>query len=141
MMKKLKERKGFTMAELLIVVAIVAVLVAVSIPVFTSKLEAAREATDLANIRAIYAQLSADVLTENATNTATAGAKEYKVEKDSSGVFKGTATYKMTQKTAGLTGADSVSIGGVEIISEKFKTGDCTITVTDNGNPPTISIS
>ena len=34
-----KNKKGFTLAELLIVVAIIAVLVAISIPIFTSQLE------------------------------------------------------------------------------------------------------
>ena len=53
-------RKGFTLAELLIVVAIIAVLVAVAIPVFGSQLEKSREAADLANVRAAYAE----VLTE-----------------------------------------------------------------------------
>lgn len=53
-------RKGFTLAELLIVVAIIAVLVAVAIPVFGSQLEKSREAADLANVRAAYAK----VLTE-----------------------------------------------------------------------------
>jgi type IV pilus assembly protein PilA len=48
-------KKGFTLAELLIVVAIIAVLVAIAIPVFTNQLEKAREATDLANIRSGYA--------------------------------------------------------------------------------------
>ena len=55
-----KSRKGFTLAELLIVVAIIAVLVAVAIPVFGSQLEKSREAADLANVRAAYAK----VLTE-----------------------------------------------------------------------------
>ena len=50
-----KNNKGFTLAELLIVVAIIAVLVAIAIPVFTSQLEKSREATDLANIRSAYA--------------------------------------------------------------------------------------
>ena len=49
-----KNKKGFTLAELLIVVAIIAVLVAISIPVFTSQLETSREATDLANVRSAY---------------------------------------------------------------------------------------
>ena len=53
-------RKGFTLAELLIVVAIIAVLVAVAIPIFGSQLEKSREAADLANVRAAYAE----VLTE-----------------------------------------------------------------------------
>jgi type IV pilus assembly protein PilA len=55
-------RKGFTLAELLIVVAIIAVLVAIAIPVFTGQLEKAREATDAANVRSAYATLVADYL-------------------------------------------------------------------------------
>lgn len=55
-------KKGFTLAELLIVVAIIAVLVAISIPVFTSQLEKSREATDKANIRAAIAEVNAVVL-------------------------------------------------------------------------------
>lgn len=67
-MKKMnRENKGFTLAELLIVVAIIAVLVAISIPIFTAQLEKAREATDLANIRAAYAQQSANLLTGDGT--------------------------------------------------------------------------
>lgn len=50
-----KNRNGFTLAELLIVVAIIAVLVAISIPIFTSQLEKSREAVDLANLRSAYA--------------------------------------------------------------------------------------
>ena len=58
-----KNKKGFTLAELLIVVAIIAVLVAISIPVFSAKLESSREATDLANLRAAYARATTDYLT------------------------------------------------------------------------------
>lgn len=55
-MKK-TNKKGFTLAELLIVVAIIAVLVAIAIPIFTSQLEKSREAVDAANIRAAYAEV------------------------------------------------------------------------------------
>ena len=48
-------KKGFTLAELLIVIAIIAILIAIAIPVFTSQLRAARLATDHANIRSAYA--------------------------------------------------------------------------------------
>ena len=53
--KKCRGESGFTLSELLIVVAIIAVLVAVSIPIFTKQLEKSREATDLANMRAAKA--------------------------------------------------------------------------------------
>lgn len=63
MFKKAKEnKKGFTLAELLIAVAIIAVLVAISIPIFTSQLEKARRATTAANLRSAYAEASAAVL-------------------------------------------------------------------------------
>lgn len=54
---KQNNKKGFTLAELLIVVAIIAVLVAIAIPVFTTQLEKSREATDVANVRSAYATL------------------------------------------------------------------------------------
>jgi prepilin-type N-terminal cleavage/methylation domain-containing protein len=47
-----KNKKGFTLAELLIVVAIIAVLVAISIPIFTSQLKKSRVAVNQANARA-----------------------------------------------------------------------------------------
>lgn len=55
-----KNQKGFTLAELLIVVAIIGVLVAIAIPIFTKHLEKSREAADLANVRSAYAQIMAD---------------------------------------------------------------------------------
>ncbi|MCH3961806.1 MAG: type II secretion system GspH family protein [Solobacterium sp.] len=47
-----KSRRGFTLAELLVVVAIIAVLTAVSIPIFTSQLDKSKIATNMANIKA-----------------------------------------------------------------------------------------
>lgn len=56
-------KAGFTMAELLIVVAVIAVLVAIAIPVFSAQLEKSRRAVDLSNSRDVYAALSAGYLT------------------------------------------------------------------------------
>ena len=60
MLERLKQKKlgkkGFTLAELLIVVAIIAVLVAIAIPTFSGAMEKAEKATDDANIRAAYAE-------------------------------------------------------------------------------------
>ncbi len=50
-----RNSKGFTLAELLIVVAIIGVLVAVSIPVFTSQLDKAKISTNASNIRSAKA--------------------------------------------------------------------------------------
>ena len=61
-MKKLN-KKGFTLAELLIVVAIIAVMAAIAIPIFTAQLGKASAATDEANIRSGYANASAELLT------------------------------------------------------------------------------
>ena len=63
MFKKFTNKKGFTLMEMLIVVAIIAILVAVAIPTFTSSLGKAKAATDLANIRAGYAAAQIEALT------------------------------------------------------------------------------
>ena len=57
-----KNNKGFTLAELLIVVAIIAVLVAIAIPVFTTQLEKSRDATSVSNMRAGYAEIMTCVI-------------------------------------------------------------------------------
>ena len=54
-MKKLLNKKGFTLMEMLIVVAIIVILVAISIPTFSSSLDKANAATDAANLRAAKA--------------------------------------------------------------------------------------
>ena len=67
-MKKLNTKTGFTLAELLIVVAIIAILVAIGIPAFSTAMERSRETVDLANIRGAYAEFMADALS-GAANT------------------------------------------------------------------------
>lgn len=88
-----RNSRGFTLAELLITVAIIGVLVAISIPVFASQTEKSREATDLSNVRAAYAEVMAEAITEN---------MEYQVK-----------TVPLKQKQDDWQSADSVTIGGI----------------------------
>ena len=60
-----KDNKGFTLMEMLIVVAIIAILIAIMIPVFNAQLEKSREAADAANIRAAYAQVMVEYLDDS----------------------------------------------------------------------------
>ncbi len=55
-------RRGFTMMEVLVVAAIVAVLVAIAVPTVTRSLEKSRRAADLADARGILAVLSTGYL-------------------------------------------------------------------------------
>ena len=52
-MNRFKSKKGFTLAELLIVVAIIAVLVAIAVPLFVGAIQKAEKATFEANQRTI----------------------------------------------------------------------------------------
>ncbi|MDD6451223.1 MAG: prepilin-type N-terminal cleavage/methylation domain-containing protein [Lachnospiraceae bacterium] len=95
LIQKRNNKKGFTLAELLIVVAIIAVLVAISIPIFTAQLEKSREATDLANQRAAKAAAVAAYLDADSTGTQTyyydAASGAVKSDKDKiTGYGKGT---------------------------------------------------
>ena len=69
-----RKDKGFTLAELLIVVAIIGVLVAIAIPIFNGQLEKSREAVDAANIRSQYAEVISDALLDG---TSVNGSEKY----------------------------------------------------------------
>ena len=72
-MKKMN-KKGFTLMEMLIVIAIIAILIAIAIPTFTAALEKSRQKTDLANARALKSLVVAAYMAdETADATLVAG--------------------------------------------------------------------
>ena len=110
----MKNNKGFTLMEMLIVVAIIAVLVAIAIPTFTTQLEKAREATDAANIRSAYSEVIAAALLEEPVVSNNKTAAGLTVEKDTNGnITKYSKTVKLGQKQA-LWGSGTPVIGDIE---------------------------
>ena len=141
-MKK-NNNKGFTLMEMLIVVAIIAVLVAIAIPVFTNQLEKAREATDMANLRSAYAEVMACALTDTNRTAGDAGNNVTRTV-DANGVATWFKTVTPTQmqpkwqtgadlKVGGITMTDALGITtGTWTVSyiENSTTGNATIEVT-----------
>jgi len=64
MRKKSENKKGFTLAELLIVVAIIAVLLAILVPVFSSSRNKAILEKDAANVRSAYSEAVTEAMTD-----------------------------------------------------------------------------
>ncbi len=94
MFKKLSKKKGFTLMEMMIVVAIIAVLIAIIVPTFKSALDRANAAADEANLRAYYAEVMAKAILEDKDpkaptdgNKITVGGVDY--------TLHGSATYKV----------------------------------------------
>lgn len=108
MLKKFTNKKGFTLMEMLIVVAIIAILIAIAIPTFSSQLDKSRQAADIANIRVAYTEASLKAL-ENA---------------DGTGEFTSVA---MTH-TGTFDKVENAKIGGEDISGKKVTKGN-TITV------------
>lgn len=103
--------------EMLIVVVIIAVLVAVAIPTFTSSLERSREAADLANVRSAYGKVSLAALLDGS---------------------KTTETVSLTQKQVDWQTPGTINIGGITEDSPRWigtpkAGGSCKVYYTDDG--------
>ena len=66
-MLKLRNKKGFTLMEMLIVVAIIAIMIAIAIPTFNNSLKKAKDGTDQANARSLYAAVQLAIMNDDGT--------------------------------------------------------------------------
>ena len=101
MFKFLKSKKGFTLVELMIVVVIMAILVAVAVPIYSAVTANARKKTCIGNQREIVSQINNHVMT---------APEIIALADNSQGIIKITtnASGDGIAETDGVTGADTV---------------------------------
>ena len=98
-MHRLLHKKGFTLVEMLLVIAIIAILVAVIVPTVTSSTTKAKAAADAANLRSVKAEIGIALLS-NDTST---------IPDASGGVITFTDGTKVTVPAAKAIGGDDES--------------------------------
>ena len=125
-MRKTRSKKGFTLAELLIVVAVIAILVAIAIPVFNTQLDKARAAVDQANLRSASSMAASDYLMFSRS-----GAQTYYFNKTSSQATDGGTDNLSINYTDAKAGTLSTSKGDITGQSTDNKEKTIVVTVTD----------
>ena len=81
--KRKSGKKGFTLMEMLIVVAIIGILIAIAIPTFNNALTKARIAADKANLRSYYSeQITAYMLDGTKPTAISSATKEVTAEQN-----------------------------------------------------------
>lgn len=129
-------KKGFTLIEMLVVIAIIAVLVSIIVPVVSNSTVKAAAAADAANLRSVMAEVQVAVLS-NPGATVTDGTGEVKVVSGGANI----ATFKTPAGKA-------VTVDGTAYVADKAEmtvtmdatTGEITAKYGDNGTIENLSI-
>lgn len=136
-----KNNRGFTLAELLIVVAIIAVLVAIAIPVFTTQLEKSRDAVSISNVRAAYAEATTALLTHTTSTTYPAGnVKSVTVAADGTATVVVSGVAIKSQKVDNWSGLGAELPGTIDADPGKAGTSEVTFTYDASGKCTAIAV-
>lgn len=131
-MKKMN-KKGFTLIEMLVVIAIIAVLVSIIIPTVSSATTKAKAATDAANLRAVVAEASIDYLDNNCaglSNDYTLDSKLYDVDNQAVLFVDDNGALVAYITIAEGTNAGSYDINHFSVVAESGDTADSNATFT-----------
>lgn len=118
-------KKGFTLAELLIVISIIAILISIAIPAFSGALDSAKVQADHANMRSAYsiaqvANLQGYMEVADGTHKVSDGVKEFAFQLDGSvGAITGTGANPYILKAAHAKDFPECSSSAVCMSNEK----------------------
>jgi len=128
-----KDSKGFTLAEMLIVVAIIGILVSITAITISDTLEKAREATDLANIRSAISKIQEAYLTDTGVDPKFTGKFDNKYDdiketgmtsvlrsKESDGSYNYRMYVKLTQKQSGWQSKNYI-VAGINLKEKNYQ--------------------
>ena len=136
-MKKLN-KKGFTLVEMLVVIAIIAVLVAIIIPTTSSATTKAAAATNAANLRSLLAEATTDYLSGVADDT---GYVKVEVADDGTITLSARSDAPASKKCGDFIGKDvpAVVSNTGNVITVNYGTGkdiDYFSAIADTGKAP-----
>lgn len=127
MFKKLKEKKGFTLVELIVVLVILAILAALLIPALTKYIDKAKEKDIIAETRQVV--MAAQTLTDEAyAKKDVNGPVEYGPDKD----VTQAAVAELAEVTAG--NITSVTIQGAKVTGVTYTKKGKTCTYASDGS-------
>ena len=117
-MEKLHTQKGFTLLEMLIVVAIIAILISIAMPVFMGSMMEVRQEADNANLRGAYAEAMVSYMMDDISGMDTAV---------SAGAMK--------------ADANSTQVANINVAEKTWQTGDTVAVYIDALGTPHIIVT
>lgn len=131
-MKKTQKRlgnKGFSLVELIVVIAIMAVLVGVLAPTLIRNVEKSRESKDAQNLDSVKEAITLALNDENAYSEAVPSSGSHAVIT----VTSGSAAFNVSGSTFASEVNDNFKLSDLSLTSKAYKNATITFTVDDKG--------